>query len=278
MKVSVLVENEISKSCNSSFGCEHGLSVHIQLQNLSVLFDTGQTEIFAKNALEMGIDISEVNILVISHGHYDHGGGLQKFFELNTKAKVYMHRKSIGDYYSTSIGEPRYIGLNKSVIESNRHRITFIDDNFKIAENINILTNFPKDFPLPTGNSKLLEKQSDKFHIDKFEHEILLLISENNKNLVFTACSHSGIINMVNRAKQYLNGRGITSVLGGFHLSSRGKNAESLEYIDNLTSEIKKCNIPFYTGHCTGTANFISMKKILGDNLLSMNVGEVIEF
>ena len=278
MKISVLVENETSESCSSSFGCEHGLSVHIQLQDLSVLFDTGQTEIFANNALEMGVDISEVNILVLSHGHYDHGGGLQKFFELNTKAKVFMHSRAIDDYYSTSIGEPRYIGLDKSIIEKNKQRITFVDGDFSITENINIITNFSKYFPLPTGNSKLLEKHNNEFHVDKFEHEILLLISENNKNIVFTACSHSGIINMANKAKQFLNGKEITAVLGGFHLSSRGKNAESVEYIDNLTFEIEKFNIPFYTGHCTGIANFKSMKKVLGENLLSMNGGEVIEF
>ncbi|MCK5824185.1 MAG: MBL fold metallo-hydrolase [Ichthyobacteriaceae bacterium] len=277
MKISVLLENQVCQTCSAELSGEHGLSMHIALNNKNVLFDTGQTDMFASNAIEMGIDISEVDILVLSHGHYDHGGGLQKFFELNKTAKVYMHSNAINDYYSASMGEPRYIGLNKEVIEKNKQRIVYINNDIEISEGVTVLTNFKENFPKPTGNSKLYEKQNGELVSDQFKHEILLIISEADKNVVLTACSHSGIINMTNKAEEFLSGKPITAVLGGFHLSSRGRNAETPEYIGNLVSEIKKIDLQFYTGHCTGEANFKSMKGVLGDKLKSMNVGEVIE-
>lgn len=276
MEISILLENDVCQSCSTKLSSEHGLSMHIKSNNKNILFDTGQTDLFANNAKEMGIDISNVELLVLSHGHYDHGGGLKKFFDLNKKAKVYMHRKAIENYYSSSKGEPRYIGFDKTVIDENLDRIVFIENDTEISEGVTVLTKFPKTFPLPTGNSKLHKQENGKLVDDKFEHEILLLLSEGGKNIVFTACSHSGIVNMTNKAKEYLKGKEIRAVLGGFHLSSNGKNAESDEYIQNLTSEIKSFELPFYTGHCTGTENFMKMKKVLGENLKSMNVGEKI--
>ncbi|MEN8138477.1 MAG: MBL fold metallo-hydrolase [Bacteroidota bacterium] len=280
MKVSVLVENSVCRNCLNSetLEGEHGLSVHIELNNTKILFDTGQTDMFSRNAEKMGIDLSEVDYLIISHGHYDHGGGLKEFFRLNKKAEVYMHRKALGEYYSASKGNPRYIGIDKEVINENIDRISLIDDDAVITEGVQVLSGFPKDFPLPKGNKLLFEKQNGELVNDKFEHEILLVISENDKNIVFTACSHSGVINMVNRAEEYLSHSKIEAVLGGFHLSSKGKNAESPKYLDDLVRAIEKFDVPFYTGHCTGEENFINLKNKLGENLKSMNSGEVIDF
>ena len=94
MKISVLCENT-SKQPN--IASEHGLSLFIETEKHNILFDMGQTDLFAKNAREMNIDLKIVDIAILSHGHYDHGGGLKTFLSINDKAKVYINRDAFGD-------------------------------------------------------------------------------------------------------------------------------------------------------------------------------------
>ena len=88
MKCTVLVENT---SLNEHYRCEHGLSLFIETAGQRILFDTGQSDLFAENAEKLGVDLSQVDFAVISHGHYDHGGGIQKFLDINHSAPVYIH-------------------------------------------------------------------------------------------------------------------------------------------------------------------------------------------
>ena len=78
MKISVLAENT---ACDNLFDCEHGLSLYIDTGKNKILFDMGQSNLFEKNAEKLGIDLSEVDIAILSHGHYDHGGGLKRFWK-----------------------------------------------------------------------------------------------------------------------------------------------------------------------------------------------------
>ena len=96
MKITVLTEN--TSSCG--LPCEHGLSLYIESNGKRILFDTGQTALFAENAERLGIDLSAVDICVISHGHYDHGGGLGRFLEINDRAPVYLSRHAFGSYFN----------------------------------------------------------------------------------------------------------------------------------------------------------------------------------
>ncbi|MBQ2720991.1 MAG: MBL fold metallo-hydrolase, partial [Clostridia bacterium] len=105
MTVTTLVENT---AINDNFCSEHGLSLYIEVKGLRILFDMGQTELFAENAEKLGIDLENVDIAVISHGHYDHGGGLKKFLEINKKAPVYISRFAFEPHYN---GSEKYIGL-----------------------------------------------------------------------------------------------------------------------------------------------------------------------
>ena len=95
-------------------GCEpeHGVSLYIETGNgLKVLFDTGQSDLFARNAARLGIDLREVDLAVISHGHYDHGGGLNEFLRINTKAPVYIRESALGEHYSIRPSGVADIGL-----------------------------------------------------------------------------------------------------------------------------------------------------------------------
>ena len=103
MKITALLENTASDCCMLT---EHGLSLYIEAQGKKILFDMGQTDLFYKNALTLGIDLAEVDIAILSHGHYDHGGGLEKFLEINKKAPIYVSSRAFEPHYN---GKEKYI-------------------------------------------------------------------------------------------------------------------------------------------------------------------------
>ena len=114
MKITVLAENT---AVSNDFGAEHGLSLLIESDGKKILFDMGQTDLFASNASLLGINLSDVDIAVLSHGHYDHGGGLKKFLEANTKAPVYINKHAFEPHYN---GAEKYIGLDTSLSRNPR--------------------------------------------------------------------------------------------------------------------------------------------------------------
>src|SRR5262245_55005043 len=115
MKITVLIEN--LKNDSKDLMHEHGLSLYIQKDDSRVLFDTGITGNFITNAKKLGIALENIDAVVLSHGHHDHGGGLLPFFKVNSKAKVYMKRQASGDYYFHTMGFKKSIGIDKQIFE-----------------------------------------------------------------------------------------------------------------------------------------------------------------
>ena len=120
MIVKCLMDNEAS---SGEFLTEHGLSLYIETRDHKILFDTGASPAFAENAEKMGVDLAQVDIAVLSHGHYDHGGGLSKFLEINKKAKVFINENAFKNYYALRANNNlEYIGLEKD-LENNKQLI-----------------------------------------------------------------------------------------------------------------------------------------------------------
>lgn len=256
MKITSLIDD---LNLSNEFHKEHGLSLYIQTSCHNILFDSGQSDLFLKNASKKNIDLSKVDFAILSHGHYDHGGGLKYFLSVNRSAPVYMHKNCFTPHFNGD----KYIGLDQTVKDSNR--IIFIDNNFSISNDINILTlnNFNKNLLPP--NTNLTKKVNEKVVADDFSHEIYLSIEEDNKKALFSGCSHRGILNIVaNFSPDYL--------FGGFHLSKLP--------IDNYTLTIAKklslLNTTFYTCHCTGEKQFEFIKK-LAKNVNYLYGGQTVE-
>ncbi len=278
MKITVLAENSVCKSNSLNLKAENGLSLFIEFDERKILFDTGQSDIFIHNAMKMGIDLSQVDYLIISHGHFDHGGGLKHFQKINKKAKVFLHINAAKKYYTRILGFfPYYVGLDQKTIAKNS-RIYFIDEDTQIEDKIILLEGFTEVFPQPESNKALFEKTENRFIADKFNHELAMLLIENDEIVLFSGCSHSGIVNILDEVKLYSKTMKIKATFGGFHIRNTiSKKNESEDYIVKLAEALGETDPVFYTGHCTGENNFMYIKNWMCRKIQTMNTGEVIE-
>lgn len=226
---------------------EHGLSLYIETHNKCILFDMGQTDLFLKNAKNLGINLSAVDVAIISHGHYDHGGGLKNFLEINSHAPVYIHKDAFLPHYN---GNEKYIGLDLSV--KNNPRLIFTSDKHEVYPGITLFSCNSNTKTNDFGSFGLTEKTDYGFIPDDFRHEQYLLIEENGKRILISGCSHKGISNIVSWFEPDV-------LVGGFHFSKMPLDSNLEAAAQALNSHRTK----FYTCHCTGIEQYSFMKKYM---------------
>lgn len=282
MKITALIENRKSDN-HSDLEVEHGLSLHIEYSSHNILFDTGCSEAFARNAEKLGVNLKLVDMAILSHHHYDHGGGFNFFLEHNDKSKVYLGKRPHGDALFKDLGGmmEKYIGLDKTLFDKYTDRFLFINGLAEISHDIFVLTDICNKYPRPKGNSKLMVKTDSGLEPDRFEHEIIVVIKENGKLIVLTGCAHSGILNMVETVVRNFPNTPIKAVIGGFHLPGIPVEAllpETPEEIAAVASQMMKYPIEkVYTGHCTGMIAYEMLKKVMGHKLEYISTGTSIE-
>jgi 7,8-dihydropterin-6-yl-methyl-4-(beta-D-ribofuranosyl)aminobenzene 5'-phosphate synthase len=279
MKVTVLVENTIDKSSSKSVASEHGLSLYIEFAGKKILFDVGHSNLLIKNAIKLGIDLAKVDYVFISHGHSDHGGGLKYFFDINKTAKVYIHQLALKNHYAKIFGWiPFYVGLDQHVMKANKERLMLIEKDLILSDEMIILEGYSSFFPQPEANKQLYEKSDKQYAPDSFRHEIVLLLKESDGAVLFTGCSHSGIVNMVTSVMQRYENIKLKAIFGGFHTyNPMNRKSESNDYVGMIADQLSEIDATYYTGHCTGKSSFLRMKEKLGEKIKPMNTGEIIE-
>jgi len=241
MKLTVLAENTTK---NKALRAEHGLSLYIETQGKRILFDMGQSDAFLYNAEKLGIDLAAVDIAVLSHGHYDHGGGLAEFLKINSKAPVYINKYAFMPHYN---GTEKYIGL-PGELEKNE-RLIFTDTEISICHGARLYPPVQNITGLfSSGGLTVFENGS--FADEDFRHEQYLMIEENGRRVLFSGCSHRGICNIVETFRPDV-------LVGGFHLSKVPTGDELLKYADFLNGYATE----YYTCHCTGEDQFEFLKR-----------------
>ena len=258
MKIVSLVENTIA---NESLGCEHGLSLYIETNNHKILFDMGQSDLFAENAKKLGIDLTQVDIAILSHGHYDHGGGLAKFLEINAKASVYISKHAFGKHYN---GTEKYIGLDMALKDNDR--IIYTEGKVEIEEGLSLYHCNDREKSFELGSFGLNKKVEEDFVPDDFLHEQYLCIQESGKKVLISGCSHKGILNIVEWFHPNV-------LVGGFHFSKLPLD-ETLEMYAKI---LDKYDTEYYTCHCTGVEQYMFMKKFM-KRLNYLATGDVLKY
>jgi len=284
MRVITLVEDSLSEEQkNTGLNTEHGLSFFIETEKQSFLFDVGMSDLYRKNAEKMGIDVTKAEFLVLSHGHYDHGGGLNDFFE-NTKedVPVYLRREGFGDYFSHRKTGLKYIGLEQELKEKYRERLVYTEDLYRINDEVSIFSvnrdsESYKD-NLPAANTVLKKLSGDgEYAGDDFLHEQNLVVESNGKLILMSACSHCGIVNILEQFES-IYGRRPDVVIGGLHLTNpQTFECEPEDRLDRLSEYFLQGNARYYIGHCTGDVAFLYLKRKLGERIEKLSTGIIIE-
>lgn len=271
LQITVLSENTGWDNCQG----EHGLSLFIEKDAYKILLDAGKSPLFAENALTLGVDLKSVDFAILSHSHYDHADGFDRFFEINKKAKLYV-REGTGEYYFSKHGEElKYIGPKKGMLEQYLERIVFVNEDCARIEHEDMFL-----VPHSTGNLAVIGEKAKLYKMEKgepvpddFAHEQSFVIRTPKGLVVFNSCSHGGPANIIREVLQYEESGKIYAYIGGFHLS-KYQDEDVWEFARILKElEIER----IITGHCTGERACEILKEQLGDKVEVMHSGMVIE-
>ena len=262
MKWIVLSDN---RSNDNRLSTEHGLSILLETEKHRILLDTGASDVFIRNAEVLGVDLSNVDYVFISHGHSDHAGGLRYFLEQNRQAKVIVSPGAmIGKFYSK---RGNLHSITTVWPKSIKDRFVTIEKTCEIADGLCVIAHIPQVHPLPKGNKHLfVEDANGEYVNDDFRHELALYTN----GYLFTGCAHSGLENILAACPYPVN-----SVVGGFHLLNGQESEEELKALAKRLKENDSAT-QFYTSHCTGDNVFEVMKGVMGEQLQSFRCGTII--
>ena len=263
MKITALVENESISTLKS----KHGLSLYIETNHHKILFDLGPDITIIKNAQRKGIDLSLIDIVIISHGHLDHGGALKHFLKINSSAKIYIQKSAFESHYSKFMFIKVNIGLRKKY--KDHPQLILLDGDYEINDYITLFTVSSIDKCYSMANDSLYANKTK----DNFSHEQHMIIKDNQIALIM-GCGHKGIINIMEKAKIFQP----DICVGGYHLFNPiTKKTVSNQLLEEITKGLKQYpETQFYTCHCTGKVAFNYMSQQL-TNMHYLSCGDVIE-
>jgi len=269
MKFAFLIEN---KTDRDGIVAEHGLSIYIEAQGRKILFDTGASDLFIKNAEKMNVDLAAVEEVVISHGHYDHTGGVPAFCEINKIAPIYVHENAFYENFSLDENGERSMDsipwtehecaeIDPRIIRTSG--VHWIDENIAISGTVPGIEGYE-----PTATFYRILEDGSVIE-DNMDHEQMLVIREPEGLYVFSGCSHRGVVPAIRYARDIFNGEKIAALVAGMHLYSADEEMRN-KVVDQIIEEEIDIVMPV---HCTGINAICDLKNVLKDKCIVATAG-----
>ncbi|MFW6035984.1 MAG: MBL fold metallo-hydrolase [Halothermotrichaceae bacterium] len=262
-QITVISENKVYRE---KLLAEHGLSLWLKIYDKNYLFDTGQGLAVKYNLEQLEYDINNLDGIILSHGHYDHTGGLKQILKSNSEIPVYGH---------PDIFTPKYSGTNLKGVDFSKKDITnfipvksktVIDDNLWLAGEVPMETEFEK------LNKKYKVKDGEKLKVDSFKDDQPLVIETPAGLVIISGCCHTGLVNNIKYIKEISDNSTIHAVIGGFHLKNADNErmAKTIEYLKKIQFDMI---VPM---HCTGLGFQNQLLDRFGEKVSLVSVGDSI--
>lgn len=253
-KITTLAENSVY---GKGLQGEHGLSLFVETGENKLLFDTGASDLFIRNARLMGIDLSEVEYVILSHGHRDHTGGLHAFLQLNTRAEIVCKE----EVFRPKFKNDRENGMqHPETLDRSRFRL--IDTVTELVPGVFVFPDIRITDKHDTHFEHFFTEIDGEIRPDKFEDELVMVLKDEKHISVLSACSHRGITNMI-RTVQETFPLPLKLVMGGFHIHNAGNEKFS------VISGFLGMKLPKRLGvcHCTGIDQYALFRQQFSDRV-----------
>jgi 7,8-dihydropterin-6-yl-methyl-4-(beta-D-ribofuranosyl)aminobenzene 5'-phosphate synthase len=270
-----LVENTVAQS-GQALLAEHGLSFYIEAGDRKILFDTGQNLAISHNARVLGIDLKQIDTVVLSHGHYDHSGGLQSVLESNNNFALYGHPDVFSPKVKKTNGNYKYIGIPvaKNDIVNCGISLKLGCEPVEVAPGVTMSGEIPLKNDFEDREPMFFLKKEENVIADTLADDQALILDTAKGLVVLLGCSHRGVINTMTHVARLKGKAKIHAILGGLHLgkASDGKLAMIIEHLRGFDLDLVG------VGHCTGPRAFLALANEFKDRVFLNTVGSVFEF
>ena len=273
MKVSILTDDIVTKR---GLKAEHGLSLFIEHDGKKILFDTGQSSVYLRNAAAMGIDLKSADCIVLSHGHYDHCGGLVHFPATGEYPPIFAHRQAFRKRYKPNRHDKEYVdigvpwtlaghpGIEKSLVYNRKALNPF--------PGVHILAEIPRTTEFEDAPKGFFIDKPEGIVPDVFSDEQMLVVETDEGLDVFLGCSHPGVINCLKHVMKCFPGRSIHALVAGMHLGTAAPSRIEMTIGHMAAMKIQKI-VPL---HCTGITAICEMKRSLKEHCFVQFTGDVL--
>jgi 7,8-dihydropterin-6-yl-methyl-4-(beta-D-ribofuranosyl)aminobenzene 5'-phosphate synthase len=269
--ITVLVED---RSDFQGLRPEHGLSLLLEIKGEKWLFDAGQSGLVVENARNLGIDLSEMDGIILSHGHYDHTGGLKSVLGETGDIPVYAHPGIFRERFSRNkYGRTKPVGLpfSRDLLEKSGARFSLSAAGREIYPGIYLSGEIPRRTSFERGDPFLVIRDEKRYLADPFIDDQFLTIDCDDGVIMITGCCHAGLINSLMEVRELHPGKRIKAIVGGLHLRAADQTmlAKIIGALEPFAPE------EIIAGHCTGPAAESYMASAFGRRFHEMKTGAV---
>lgn len=273
-KITVLSENSVVKPMGL-IG-EHGFSVLVERGDTRILFDTGQGYALIHNSRILGVDLGSIDTVVLSHGHYDHTGGLAELLKGSRHKKIFAHPGIfVSRFLEGADGSREPIGMpfTRAYLEGLGAEFVLSETSQVVAEGITTTGEVLRETDFEKGDTTLYLCEEHGGGPDPHDDDLSLVVEGESGLLVLLGCAHAGVVNILRHVQGQNPDKPIKAVVGGTHLGFSGEEqmAGTVEAMAGLGVE------KVGASHCTGLAGSARLREALGDSFFFAGVGSVLE-
>ncbi len=273
VKITTLSENTAGPGCLG----EWGLCMLVEADGRKILFDTGAGFSAVYNAHLMGIDLATAECIVLSHGHYDHTGGLRDVLtRMHKKIDVYAHPDVWGRKYGRmEVGPERYVGIPfpREALEALGANFKLSPEPAKLTERIMTTGYVPMTNDYEVLEKYLLVKRNGETEQDTLDDDLAMVIDTDFGLVVILGCSHHGIVNTLQQVRKITGKDNIYAAIGGTHLVHA-----SQERLEKTAAALLEMGVQYLgVSHCTGFNAAAYLAQVFGDRFFQNNAGTVLE-